>query len=201
MVGRSVGRCVGLNVMVGPGVGWNETVGSNEIVGVADGAGVGAMVQSFSYQVSLLVSAATTSRSPSASMSSAVMVVMTSSASLSTVKPSFLKALPSPSPSLRAPPALSHQTISSSTAPTKSRSPSPSTSNNSTDDTFPVAYFLSSHVLPSPATFSYTTISFLFFCGSAQSTSTSSSPSRSAATTHIASLRPLSMLISEPQIV
>ena len=49
-----------------------ETVGFIVIDGVAVGAAVGATVgrwQSFSYQVSLLVSAATTSRSPSASRS------------------------------------------------------------------------------------------------------------------------------------
>ena len=51
MVGRCVGRCVGLGEMEGRGVGLNECVGRGEYEGRGDGAGVGAMVQSFSYQV------------------------------------------------------------------------------------------------------------------------------------------------------
>ena len=51
MVGRCVGRCVGLGEMEGRGVGLNECVGRGEYEGRGDGAGVGLMVQSFSYQV------------------------------------------------------------------------------------------------------------------------------------------------------
>ena len=72
MVGRNVGRGVGLNVTVGPGVGLNECVGRGEYEGRADGAGVGLMVQSFSYQVIFSSWDETTSRSPSASRSTAV---------------------------------------------------------------------------------------------------------------------------------
>ena len=50
LVGRNVGRGVGLNEMEGRGVGLNECVGRGEYEGRGVGAGVGLMVQSFSYQ-------------------------------------------------------------------------------------------------------------------------------------------------------
>ena len=49
LVGRNVGRGVGLGEYEGRGVGLNEYVGRSEYEGRADGAGVGLMVQSFSY--------------------------------------------------------------------------------------------------------------------------------------------------------
>merc|ERR1719171_230000 len=72
LVGKNVGRGVGLNEMEGRGVGLNECVGRSEYEGRADGAGVGLMVQSFSYQVIVVSWTETTSRSPSASRSTAV---------------------------------------------------------------------------------------------------------------------------------